>query len=37
MLAGFAFCTDDKTISDLLTEGSIDYNVRLAMQEQDAS
>lgn len=28
----FAFCTDDKTISDLLTEGSIDYNVRLAMQ-----
>ncbi|RRK10708.1 adenine deaminase [Lactiplantibacillus garii] len=28
----FAFCTDDKTISDLMTEGSIDYNVRLAIQ-----
>ncbi|KZT90955.1 adenine deaminase [Lactiplantibacillus argentoratensis] len=28
----FAFCTDDKTISDLITEGSIDYNVRLAIQ-----
>ncbi len=28
----FAFCTDDKTISDLITEGSIDYNVKLAIQ-----
>lgn len=28
----FAFCTDDKTIADLLTEGSIDYNVKLAIQ-----
>ncbi|WP_048000883.1 adenine deaminase [Lactiplantibacillus herbarum] len=28
----FAFCTDDKTISDLMTEGSIDYNVRLAIK-----
>lgn len=28
----FAFCTDDKTIADLMTEGSIDYNVRLAIQ-----
>ncbi|WP_251898602.1 adenine deaminase [Lactiplantibacillus paraplantarum] len=28
----FAFCTDDKTISDLITEGSIDDNVRLAIQ-----
>ncbi|ETY72989.1 adenine deaminase [Lactiplantibacillus fabifermentans] len=28
----FAFCTDDKTIADLMTEGSIDYNVKLAIQ-----
>ncbi len=28
----FAFCTDDKTITDLLQEGSIDYNVKLAIQ-----
>lgn len=28
----FAFCTDDKTISDLMTEGSIDYNVQLAIK-----
>ncbi|PWG00544.1 adenine deaminase [Levilactobacillus bambusae] len=28
----FAFCTDDKTISDLVHEGSIDHNVRLAIQ-----
>ncbi|MFD1421453.1 adenine deaminase [Lactiplantibacillus songbeiensis] len=27
----FAFCTDDKTIADLMTEGSIDYNVKLAI------
>jgi len=27
----FAFCTDDKTIADLLTAGSIDYNVKLAI------
>lgn len=27
----FAFCTDDKTITDLMSEGSIDYNVRLAI------
>jgi len=27
----FAFCTDDKTIADLITEGSIDYNVKLAI------
>ncbi|WP_338207861.1 adenine deaminase [Lactiplantibacillus paraxiangfangensis] len=27
----FAFCTDDKTISDLMVEGSIDYNVKLAI------
>ncbi|CAM3046557.1 adenine deaminase [Lactiplantibacillus plajomi] len=28
----FAFCTDDKTITDLMAEGSIDYNVKLAIQ-----
>jgi adenine deaminase len=28
----FAFCTDDKHLDDLLTEGSIDHNVRLAIQ-----
>ncbi|MFC6181812.1 adenine deaminase [Lactiplantibacillus daowaiensis] len=27
----FAFCTDDKTIADLISEGSIDYNVKLAI------
>jgi len=27
------FCTDDKEPSDLLTEGSIDYNIRLAIRE----
>ena len=26
-----AFCTDDKTVTDLLSEGSIDANLRLAM------
>jgi adenine deaminase len=29
----FAFCTDDKHLDDLLTEGSIDHNVRLAIQQ----
>ncbi|BDZ32145.1 adenine deaminase [Lactiplantibacillus sp. WILCCON 0030] len=28
----FAFCTDDKTISDLMTEGSIDDNVKIAIK-----
>lgn len=28
----FMFCTDDKEIDQLLEEGSIDYNVRLAIQ-----
>ncbi|MBA2874832.1 adenine deaminase [Thermaerobacillus caldiproteolyticus] len=28
----FLFCTDDKHVDDLLSEGSIDYNVRLAIQ-----
>ena len=28
----FMFCTDDKEIDQLLEEGSIDYNVRLAVQ-----
>lgn len=28
----FLFCTDDKHIDDLIYEGSIDYNVRLAIQ-----
>lgn len=27
----FAFCTDDKTITDIIAEGSIDHNVRLAI------
>lgn len=27
----FAFCTDDKTANDLQTEGSIDYNVNIAV------
>ncbi|MGR3763245.1 adenine deaminase [Rossellomorea sp. NS-SX7] len=27
------FCTDDKHLDDLIGEGSIDYNVRLAIQE----
>ncbi|WP_048602060.1 adenine deaminase [Rubeoparvulum massiliense] len=27
------FCTDDKHLDDLVTEGSVDYNVRLAIQE----
>ncbi|MGZ9585720.1 adenine deaminase [Paenibacillus marinisediminis] len=26
------FCTDDKHLDELLTEGSVDYNVRLAIQ-----
>ncbi|MBM7704314.1 adenine deaminase [Metabacillus iocasae] len=29
----FLFCTDDKHLDDLLTEGSIDHNIRLAIQE----
>ncbi|WP_028776414.1 adenine deaminase [Shimazuella kribbensis] len=29
----FAFCTDDKHLDDLLTEGSIDHNVRLAIKQ----
>ncbi|WP_273831635.1 adenine deaminase [Guptibacillus sedimenti] len=29
----FMFCTDDKHIDDLITEGSVDHNVRLAIQE----
>lgn len=29
--AGFSFCTDDKDISDIESEGHIDYNVRLAV------
>ncbi|MCZ8497153.1 adenine deaminase [Priestia megaterium] len=28
----FLFCTDDKHLDDLLTEGSIDYNVRFAIE-----
>jgi adenine deaminase len=28
----FLFCTDDKHLDDLVTEGSIDYNIRLAME-----
>jgi adenine deaminase len=28
----FAFCTDDKHLDDLIVEGSIDHNVRLAIQ-----
>lgn len=28
----FAFCTDDKTIGDLMGEGSIDHNIRLAIK-----
>ncbi len=28
----FLFCTDDKHLDDLIEEGSIDYNVRLAIQ-----
>lgn len=28
----FLFCTDDKHIDDLLDEGSIDHNIRLAIQ-----
>ncbi|HHQ0641412.1 TPA: adenine deaminase [Listeria innocua] len=28
----FCFCTDDKLINDLLTEGSINYNIRLAIE-----
>ncbi|MBF2479662.1 adenine deaminase [Listeria marthii] len=27
----FCFCTDDKLINDLITEGSINYNIRLAI------
>lgn len=29
----FLFCTDDKHLDDLLTEGSVDHNVRLAVSE----
>ena len=29
----FMFCTDDKHIDDLIKEGSVDHNVRLAIQE----
>ncbi|MFP3490024.1 adenine deaminase, partial [Staphylococcus sp. SIMBA_130] len=28
----FMFCTDDKHIDDLITEGSVDHNVRLAIR-----
>ncbi|KRL75259.1 adenine deaminase [Secundilactobacillus paracollinoides DSM 15502 = JCM 11969] len=28
----FSFCTDDKTISDILNEGAIDRNIRLAIK-----
>lgn len=28
----FAFCTDDKTVSDIINEGSIDFNIKLAIQ-----
>lgn len=28
----FLFCTDDKHLDDLVTEGSIDYNIRLSME-----
>ena len=31
-LGQFLFCTDDKHPKDLLEEGSIDYNIRLAIQ-----
>lgn len=31
--ASFAFCTDDKTIADIENEGTIDYNVRLAIKK----
>ncbi|KRL02439.1 adenine deaminase [Liquorilactobacillus capillatus] len=29
----FALCTDDKLISDIITEGSVDYCVRLAIEQ----
>ncbi|EFS02895.1 adenine deaminase [Listeria seeligeri FSL S4-171] len=29
----FCFCTDDKLINDLITEGSINYNIRLAIEK----
>ncbi|MGD6834113.1 adenine deaminase [Sutcliffiella halmapala] len=29
----FLFCTDDKHLDDLVREGSIDHNIRLAIQE----
>jgi adenine deaminase len=29
----FLFCTDDKHLDDLMLEGSVDHNVRLAIQE----
>lgn len=29
----FLFCTDDKHLDDLIEEGSIDFNVRLAIEE----
>ncbi len=29
----FLFCTDDKHLDDLVAEGSVDHNVRLAIQE----
>jgi adenine deaminase len=28
----FLFCTDDKHLDDLVTEGSVDYNIRLAIE-----
>lgn len=28
----FAFCTDDKTVVDLMTEGGIDFNIKKAIQ-----
>lgn len=28
----FCFCTDDKLINDLITEGSINYNIKLAIK-----
>ncbi|RFU65020.1 adenine deaminase [Peribacillus glennii] len=29
----FMFCTDDKHLDDLLADGSVDHNIRLAIQE----
>ncbi|WP_404350457.1 adenine deaminase [Sutcliffiella horikoshii] len=30
----FLFCTDDKHLDDLVNEGSIDHNIRIAIQER---